>query len=86
MTSILMSSPRQSAFRTTFLMQKFKFQRRSCKLSFLFQPRRQSAPESLRTRRLLNLKAIYFVQDAKPFSRLEIPAKTLDFSAALPVT
>ena len=26
---------------------EFKFQRRSCKLSFLFLPRRQSAPESL---------------------------------------
>ena len=26
---------------------EFKFQRRSCKLSFLFSPRRQSAPESL---------------------------------------
>ena len=26
---------------------EFKFQRRSCKLSFLFPPRRQSAPESL---------------------------------------
>ena len=25
----------------------FKFQRRSCKLSFLFSPRRQSAPEIL---------------------------------------
>ena len=30
-------------------MQIFKFQRRSCKLSFLFRPRRQSAPESLLT-------------------------------------
>ena len=67
-------------------MQKFKFQRRSCKLSLLFQPRRQSARESLRTRRLLNLKTIYFVQDTKPFSRLEIPAKTPDFSAALSIT
>ena len=26
---------------------ELKFQRRSCKLSFLFPPRRQSAPESL---------------------------------------
>ena len=26
---------------------EFKFQRRSCKLSFLLPPRRQSAPESL---------------------------------------
>ena len=26
---------------------EFKFERRSCKLSFLFPPRRQSAPESL---------------------------------------
>ena len=26
---------------------EFKFQRRSCKLSFLYPPRRQSAPESL---------------------------------------
>ena len=35
-----------SAFASTFSMQLFKFQRRSCKLSFLFPPRRQSAPES----------------------------------------
>ena len=28
-------------------MQIFKFQRRTCKLSFLFPPRRQSTPESL---------------------------------------
>ena len=34
-------------FASTFSMQIFKFQRRSCKLSFLFPPRRQSAPESL---------------------------------------
>ena len=33
-------------FASTFSMQIFKFQRRSCKLSFLFPPRRQSAPES----------------------------------------
>ena len=26
---------------------EFKFQRRSCKLSFLFSPRRQSVPESV---------------------------------------
>ena len=30
----------------TFLIQIFKLQRRSCKLSFLFPLRRQSAPES----------------------------------------
>ena len=30
-----------------FLMQIFKFPRRSCKFSFLFPPRRQRAPESL---------------------------------------
>ena len=34
-------------FAWTFLMQIFKFQRRSCKLSPLFPPCRQSAPESL---------------------------------------
>ena len=34
-------------FASTFSMQIFKFQRRSCKLSFLFAPRRQSAPETL---------------------------------------
>ena len=31
-------------FASTFSMQIFKFQRRSCKLSFLFLPRYQSAP------------------------------------------
>ena len=34
-------------FASTFAVQIFKFQRRSCKLSFLFPPRHQSAPESL---------------------------------------
>jgi len=34
-------------FASTFSMQKFKFLRHSCKLSFLFPPRRQIAPESL---------------------------------------
>jgi len=34
-------------FASTFSTQIFKFQRRSCKLSFLFPPCRQSAPESL---------------------------------------
>ena len=34
-------------FASTFGVQIFKFQRRSCKLSFLFSPRHQSAPESL---------------------------------------
>ena len=34
-------------FASTFSIQVFKFQRRSCKLSFLFRPHRQSAPESL---------------------------------------
>ena len=34
-------------FASTFSMQIFKFQRRSCKLSFLFPPHHQSAPESL---------------------------------------
>ena len=33
-------------FASTFSMQMLKFQRRSCKLSFLFPPRCQSAPES----------------------------------------
>ena len=32
---------------STFLMQIVKFQRRTCKLSFLFPPRRQSTPESM---------------------------------------
>ena len=41
MTSFLTSSPH-------FSVQIFKFQRRSCKLSFLFPPRRQSAPPSER--------------------------------------
>ena len=31
----------------TLSMQIFNFQKRSCKLSFLFPPRRQSGPESL---------------------------------------
>ena len=34
-------------FTLTFSMQIFKFQRRSCKLSYLFPLRCQSAPESL---------------------------------------
>ena len=34
-------------FASTFSMQILKFQRGSCKLSFLFPPCRQSAPESL---------------------------------------
>ena len=37
----------QSAFASTFSMQIFKFQRRTCKLSFLFPPRRQSTLKSL---------------------------------------
>ena len=37
----------QSTGATSELEVEFKFQRRSCKLSFLFPPRRQSAPESL---------------------------------------
>ena len=48
MTSLLMSSLPIS-FRMNFFDIKkiFKFQRRSCKLSFLFRSRHQSAPESL---------------------------------------
>ena len=34
-------------FASTFSIQIFKIQRRSCKLSFLFPSRRQSAPEML---------------------------------------
>ena len=34
-------------FASTFSMQIFKFQRLSCKLSFLFLPPRRGAPESL---------------------------------------
>ena len=49
-TSIVVSS---TAFNqhlaSTSLMQIFKFQRRSCKLSYLFLPHCQSAPESLLT-------------------------------------
>ena len=37
-------------FASTFSMQIFKFQRRSCKLSFLFPPCRQSAPGELARR------------------------------------
>ena len=40
-------SSANSFFASTFSMQIFKFHRRSCRLSFLFPPRRQSAPESL---------------------------------------
>ena len=39
--------PANRHFASTFSMQIFKFQRRSCKVSFLFSPFRQSAPESL---------------------------------------
>ena len=47
MTSLLMSSTQHLA--STFSMKIFKFQRHSCKLSFLFLLRHQSAPESLLT-------------------------------------
>ena len=43
MTSLLMSSPPIQHFAQTFSMQIFQFQRRSCKISFLFPPRRQCA-------------------------------------------
>ena len=36
-------------FTLTFSVQIFKFQKRSCKLSFLFPPHHQVAPESLLT-------------------------------------
>ena len=36
-------------FASKFSMQIFKLQRRKCKLSFLFPPRRQSSPKSLLT-------------------------------------
>ena len=41
MMSLLMSPSANEHFASTFLMQIFKFQRRSCKLSFLFPPRHQ---------------------------------------------
>ena len=47
MTSLLMSSPPISISHRKSSMHIFKFHRRSCKLYFLFSPRRQSAPESL---------------------------------------
>ena len=43
LTSLLMSSPTISISHRLFSMQISKFQRRSCNLSFLFPPRRQSA-------------------------------------------
>ena len=46
MTSLLISSPPNSISHR-FSMQIFKLQRRSCKLSFIFPPRRQSAQDSL---------------------------------------
>ena len=50
MTSLLINviSSNQH-FTSTFSMQTFKFQRRSCKLSFFFLPHHQSAPKSLLT-------------------------------------
>ena len=47
MTSLLMSSPPISISHRKSSMHIFNFHRRSCKLYFLFSPRRQSAPESL---------------------------------------
>ena len=48
MMSLLTSSPPTSISHRHFRCRSiFKFQRRSSKLSFLFPPRRQSAPESL---------------------------------------
>ena len=46
MTSLNVISANQH-FTSTFSIQIFQFQRSSCKLSFLFPPRRQRAPESL---------------------------------------
>ena len=43
-------------FAATFSMQIFKIQWRSCKLFFLFPPRRQSAPERLALRLLVALR------------------------------
>ena len=54
MTSFLMSSPH-------FSVQIFKFQRRSCKPSFLFPPRRQSAPESFSQARETFDSAVYLL-------------------------
>ena len=54
MTSFLVSS-------SHFSMQIFKFQRRSCKLSFLFPPRRQGAPESFSQARETFDSAVYLL-------------------------
>ena len=50
-----------------FSMQIFKFQRRSCKLSFLFPPRRQSAPESLLAGYCKSLVLNHFCSVTIPF-------------------
>ena len=46
-------------FVSTFSMKIFKFRRRSCKLSFLFPPRRQSAP------RTCSQAVLYYVEEPK---------------------
>ena len=51
----------QSTGATGELEVEFKFQRRSCKLSFLFPPRRKSSPESL-------LAGLPFLESADNFS------------------
>ena len=53
-------------FASTFSMQIFKFQRRSCKVSFLFPPCRQSAPESF-SRRLYKRGLSYAISDTHRF-------------------
>ena len=54
MTSFLVSS-------SHFSMHIYKFQRRSCKLSFLFPPRRQGAPESFSQARETFDSAVYLL-------------------------
>ena len=61
MMSLLMSPSANEHFASTFLMQIFKFQRRSCKLSFLFPPRRQGAPESFSQARETFDSAVYLL-------------------------
>ena len=47
-------------FVSTFSTQTFKFQRRSCELSFFFSLRHQSAPESLLPSRGATCACVYF--------------------------
>ena len=55
-------------FVLTFSMQILKFQRRSCKLPFLFQPRHQSAQESLLAGYYKRLKSMENCKAVRPKS------------------